>query len=721
MVTVVTREANGIPLTHDQVDSNFTNLADAVNNIGGDILGPAIAAKDAAVSAANSANLSAQSATNSANAASISRGNAAAFAEQSAASAVESASYVGSLGNPPGSSHIGFDPGGVGSVPSNVETKLRESRTPQDKGAIGDGSANDTASLEKLIADTPQRGCFTSPHVTNYKLTNSITVFGKAGAVMDFGNQQYNFASMTSPQNGFHFQAFAEGIVKNIFVIGSKTNTTVGVLFGAASGQITIHANIGKVRVSECGIGVQIGVDEWQLDDVLVEDIYASDCDTGIKITGKNTLAMIFQKVAAYQNSQIGVHIEAGGGFIASLLPAGNPNNLFFGRTDGRLHGELSRWDIASGYSEMGTAGEVWINSASCTDDNPFTEEIIIGGYRSTPFTVTNVSDFVQWRLNGDLRIRGNINHGQQEPVIMLDHNIAYRAPSVFLDGVIDCRPYTDDLGNVTRQVPMSYRLTHPSQAVEINARVNNGVSFWNNDGAVNEGVIKSGIYMSKLAVLESALLDIANLMGAWTLRDVSSGTARNLVRGAPVLTASEEVVRRDIWFDDGLIGFFRGPGATSKILSTGSSVFAVSAAYSFFTILRPTTTGSSEENTTNIGGALGMRNALYNGALLCLVGGANAFASPTNPYDAHAVVGRYESGISIKVDAINLRTGEVLSGVTVSGVPIFTSLTWVNGVNMRNNHTVRGATAVIARAMSDVEVSRILQAATALTSTWVV
>lgn len=86
MVTVVTREANGIPLTHDQVDDNFTGLADAINNLGDDVLAPAIAAKDAAVTAANSAQTSALSASNSANAASISQGNAATSAEASAAS-----------------------------------------------------------------------------------------------------------------------------------------------------------------------------------------------------------------------------------------------------------------------------------------------------------------------------------------------------------------------------------------------------------------------------------------------------------------------------------------------------------------------------------------------------------------------------------------------------------------------------------------------------------
>lgn len=131
MVTVVTREENGIPLTHDQVDDNFTGLADAINNIGADVIAPAVEAKDAAVAAANAAQTSAMNASNSADAASISRGSAAASAESASSSASSAAlssaaaeSTVGSLAASDGAEHVGFGTGTVARSLSKLDNVL---------------------------------------------------------------------------------------------------------------------------------------------------------------------------------------------------------------------------------------------------------------------------------------------------------------------------------------------------------------------------------------------------------------------------------------------------------------------------------------------------------------------------------------------------------------------------------------------------------------------
>lgn len=164
MVTVVTREANGIPLTHDQVDDNFTGLADAINNIGEDILAPAVAAKDAAIAAAGEAQTSALNSANSADAASISRGNAETSAEASAtsasassASASLSASYVTDLFSSAGTTFIGFMADGIGAVVRRLFDKLLETISTKDYGAVADGVTNDAAAIVKANTKAGKR------------------------------------------------------------------------------------------------------------------------------------------------------------------------------------------------------------------------------------------------------------------------------------------------------------------------------------------------------------------------------------------------------------------------------------------------------------------------------------------------------------------------------------------------------------------------------------
>ena len=57
------------------------------------------------------------------------------------------------LAEPSGASLSGFAPSGVGAVASDVETKLRERVSAADRGAVGDGVANDTAEFALLETD----------------------------------------------------------------------------------------------------------------------------------------------------------------------------------------------------------------------------------------------------------------------------------------------------------------------------------------------------------------------------------------------------------------------------------------------------------------------------------------------------------------------------------------------------------------------------------------
>lgn len=92
---------------------------------------------------------------------------------------------VNSLG--PG---IGYTPAGTGAVATTVQTKLRESVSVKDFGAVGDGVADDTAAIQAAInAMIPLgRGTVFFPAGT-YRTTATITLFGLSVSLMGAGGE----------------------------------------------------------------------------------------------------------------------------------------------------------------------------------------------------------------------------------------------------------------------------------------------------------------------------------------------------------------------------------------------------------------------------------------------------------------------------------------------------------------------------------------------------
>jgi len=586
-------------------------------------------------------------------------------------------------------------------------------------GADATGVGDSTAAFKAAVAElTPGKTLYV-PFGVKYRLTDTIKIWGAPRTNFQFNAQLLDFSGMAgAPKPGLHFRGISQSCIDDIFVIGHTVNVSVGVYFDADAANISIHCNIGKIYAANCNMGVLYGSSlGWQLDDWYVQDTYASDCVRGIVITGENTLAMAFGRVAAYHCTSIGVHIEQGSGSIQSLQVADAPTNIYFGQTDGKNHNKLNRWDITAGYSEEGQPGEVFIASAACTDNKPFREQIVIAGARCTPFSVTEVEDFVRWRLNGDIIFRNmTFTCGTQLPYFSLDHNPAYRAPNLVIDDCIfDVNPPGDpDLAH-------SFKLSDNRQSVEIRARVNNAASAWNNGGAAGFGVIARGIDTGKRMGFQQALQAIGGLAGAWNLMDVSSSKCKNMVRGGPLLTVSASVERRDVWMDDGLIGVLAANTAV-KDLTAPADAYAVPQQLTFGCILRPTVGGSQEENATNFGGAGAMRISMYDaggGVAICLVGGANAVVALDHPYDAHLIIGRYVSATSVMVDAVNLRTGQIKHAANLVGVPATQDVAWNSIISMRTSHTARAFPFFYGKAISSDEVSTLAQAALMLTETW--
>ena len=81
---------------------------------------------------------------------------------------------------PSGSNSVGYLPAGTGAVATTVQTKLRESVSVKDFGAVGDGTTNDSAAINSAIASN--RNVY-FPAGT-YLIASSIQVASKSNVVL---------------------------------------------------------------------------------------------------------------------------------------------------------------------------------------------------------------------------------------------------------------------------------------------------------------------------------------------------------------------------------------------------------------------------------------------------------------------------------------------------------------------------------------------------------
>lgn len=102
----------------------------------------------------------------------------------------------GQAAAPTGASLVGFLPGGSGAVPRSTENKLRDLVAPEDFGAVGDGTTDDTAAISAATASGKPLFLLKSYKFTASNPANTIGYFGPGNVVKADGTPHTYFANI---------------------------------------------------------------------------------------------------------------------------------------------------------------------------------------------------------------------------------------------------------------------------------------------------------------------------------------------------------------------------------------------------------------------------------------------------------------------------------------------------------------------------------------------
>jgi parallel beta-helix repeat protein len=136
------------------------------------------------------------------------------------------------FGNLINARQVVYDPAGFGAVPTTVQTKLRETVSVKDFGAVGDGSTDDTLAIQKAIdavAAAGDYGVVTVPQsdgeyiASTILLKEGVTLRGEGGVL------KWKDNTCTNPAQAYYFlYNFGANNVtyENLVIDGNRANNT---------------------------------------------------------------------------------------------------------------------------------------------------------------------------------------------------------------------------------------------------------------------------------------------------------------------------------------------------------------------------------------------------------------------------------------------------------------------------------------------------------------
>jgi len=101
---------------------------------------------------------------------------------------------IATLEGSSGSAHVGYTPAGTGAVATTVQTKLRESVSVKDFGAVGNGIANDAAAFTAAWTASNPKAVLVP--AGTYLITGTVT-----GKFYSFGVVTISSGTVTSITN----------------------------------------------------------------------------------------------------------------------------------------------------------------------------------------------------------------------------------------------------------------------------------------------------------------------------------------------------------------------------------------------------------------------------------------------------------------------------------------------------------------------------------------
>ena len=214
---------------------------------------------------------------------------------------------------------INYNEGATGAVTRTLESKLQESVSVKDFGAIGNGIADDTAAIQAAISAVSLGGTVFVPTGT-YVVSSTLNVSN----INFVGNGYSTVIKPTSAVttvislNGTAYAAIAgvtwRSTVSDIFIDGSSTTNATGILIGTTptSGNYLISNVAVNLFAGGSGKGIQLAEAIW----TRVENCSITRCDIGTyvfaPVAPTNPTTASFENCHWVSNNVQGVLLKTG-------------------------------------------------------------------------------------------------------------------------------------------------------------------------------------------------------------------------------------------------------------------------------------------------------------------------------------------------------------------------------------------------------------------------